>query len=435
MIRRLAAACLAAPLALLLGLPAAAQTLSPEEARGAVAEVAKLIRERYVAPELKEPIAGKLEQALGVGRYAVSSPLDLADRVTEDLQAAGRDGHLGLSWDPAVHARLKAGNAEDGGGAELYAEEARRANHGLEEMAILDGNVRYLRIKSFYWQPDATGSAYDAAMRFLRDGEAVIIDLRGNNGGSTSAVRYAISHFMPGAPERLMMTFQGDDGAPDQSRVLGHLPAGRVTGKPLLVLVDGNAASAAEEFAYHVQQFRLGTLVGARTAGGANNNALFPVGTGFVASVSVYRPIHAVSGGNWEGTGVAPDVATEPGRALAAAHVQALETLAKRTGEARFAWALTAARAELNPPRPSPAELARYAGRYGERTVRAEGGALFYKREGRAEVAMRPLGGDLFALEGSRSSRIRFRMDGGRAMALEVLQEDGGSAAHPRTSR
>ena len=96
-------------------------------------------------------------------------------------------------------------------------------------MTVLDGNVRYLRIRSFHWQPDATGAAYDSAMRFLRDGDAVIVDLRGNGGGSTSAVRYAISHFMPASPERLMMTFQGDDGAPDQSRVLGHLPAGRVT--------------------------------------------------------------------------------------------------------------------------------------------------------------------------------------------------------------
>ncbi|MBL7537684.1 S41 family peptidase, partial [Escherichia coli] len=73
---------------------------------------------------------------------------------------------------------------------------ARRDNQGLGETRILPGNIRYLRITAFEWVQDQTGVAYDAAMRFLRDGDAIVIDLRGNGGGSHAAVRYLLSHFM-----------------------------------------------------------------------------------------------------------------------------------------------------------------------------------------------------------------------------------------------
>lgn len=426
----------ALPLTLLL-FPAAAasQPVAPAQAEAALSEMERLVRERYVAVDKREPLAAVLRAGRASGRYGVTDPHELAVRVTEDLRAASGDGHLSLSWDPAEHAQLSAAPAgQDAGEADAYAEEARRANHGLGEMRILDGNVRYLRLDTFHWVPDATGEAYDGAMRFLRDGDAVIIDIRGNGGGSDRAVRYAVSHFMPGEPERLLMTFNDDEGRPDQSRVHGYLPAGRVTRGPLYILADSGSFSAAEEFAYHVKHFRLGTLVGERTGGGANNNALFPVAPGFVASISVFVPKHAVTGGNWEGTGVEPDVAAASRDALAAAHLHALEALAAKDGpgRARHAWALPAARAALRPVALKPAELARYAGRYGDRAVEVRDGALVYRREGQPDARLTPLGDGLFAIEGRTSARLRFPA-GGKASALEVLRADGSSASHPRT--
>lgn len=419
---------------------AMAQSITPGDANGVVAEVQRLIREKYVFDDKKATIVSKLQAAQVSGRYALTNPRELALRLTDDLQDAARDGHLDLSWDPDGYKGLQAARQavppDQQEQDAFWAEEARRTNHGLEEMRILDGNVRYLRISGFHWQADRTGGAHDAAMRFLKDGDAVIIDLRGNGGGSSSAVRYAISHFMPAEPERLLMTFRDEMGKPDQSRVLSYLPAGRVTGRPLYVLVDQGAASAAEEFAYHVQQFKLGTLVGQATAGAANNNELFPVAPGFVASISVFSPRHAVSDGNWEGTGVKPDLAAAPMTALEVAHVDVLEKLvaaAKDQDRARYAWALEGARAKLKPLTLSPAALARYAGRYGDHLIRVEDGALVYQRPKRAEARLEPMGAHVFAVSNNDGIRLRFSLEGSRASAVDTLYRDGTSASHPRT--
>jgi hypothetical protein len=419
---------------------ARAQQVTPEQGAAALQELERLIRERYVVAEKREPLAAMLRAGRASGRYSLTDGRALALRVTEDLHALSKDGHLDLRWDPADHAQLVAAEAARKQGQQSAnahdEEQARLHNHGLEELRILDGNIRYLRLSSFHWRPDTTGAAYDAAMRFLRDGDAVVIDIRGNGGGSTSAVRYAISHFFPGEPERLLMTFTDDEGRPDQSRVLGYLPAGRVTRGPLYVLTDYGTFSAGEEFAYHVKQFKLGTLVGEKTGGGANNNALFPLAPGFVASISYFSPKHGVTGGNWDGTGVEPDIATAPRDALAAAQAHALEALvakAEGAARARYSWALAAARAAWRPVTLKPTELARYAGRYGERTVTVEGGGLVFQRDGRPPVRLTPLGDDLFAFEGMTGVRVRFKPEGRAATALELLYADGGSASHPRT--
>src|SRR3546814_9047052 len=97
---------------------------------------------------------------------------------------------------------------------------------------------------------------------------------------------------------QLLISFVEAGKEPEQSFTLGELPAGRMIGKPLYVLIDGGVGSAAEEFAYSVQQFGLGRLVGETTAGGANVNSFVPIPPGFLLSVSVGRPVHPVSGGN-----------------------------------------------------------------------------------------------------------------------------------------
>ena len=272
----------------------AAPHLSAAERGRALEAIRKVLGEEYVFPEMRAKLVERLSRAEKEGRYDVEQPYLFAERVTEDLRDVARDGHLSLQDAPAQYAAAVAPSASERGSETFAEQQAVRAHHGLAELRILPGNIRYLKITGFYWVRDRTGEAYDAAMRFLREGDAVIIDLRGNGGGDAAAVQYLTSHFLPA--DTLLLTFIQGSETPFQSRTLSHVPAGRLRGKPLYVLIDGNVASAAEEFAYHVQQFKLGELVGARTAGGANNNRLVPIAPGFILSVSVGRPVHAVSG-------------------------------------------------------------------------------------------------------------------------------------------
>jgi hypothetical protein len=412
--------------------------LSPTQAHAVIAESVRLIDSVYVAPERRQAITGKLQDAERAGRYATVDPVAFAGRVSDDVQAASGDKHLGLRWSPAEYAATSAaasaGRAHRAG-AEYYARLGKRRNQGVKELRILPGNIRYMRYTNFLWEADVSGRALDDAMRFLRDGDALIIDLRGNGGGDASAVQYLISHFLS-SPQLLMTFHDGPSGESSESRSLEYLPAGRISGKPLFVLIDRYTASAAEEFTYHVQQFKLGVLVGQTTAGAANNNALYPVKPGFMLSVSTGRPVHSVSGTNWEAAGIAPDVAVEPRQALNQAQVLALKQLSAtaQDDESRsgYAWARVAVEARLD-PRPVPvSELARYGGRYGDRTIRLEKGELIYSRPGRGDTPLEALTPELFAFGDRDNIRVHFIREGGRVAAMEVLYEDGRRERHDR---
>ena len=386
----------------------------------ALEAIVATIRESYVFPEKRPVIVQRLKQARRSGRYQVRDAARFAQRVTDDLSAASRDGHLYLLHDPVQYAaarRSRPANQEKGEDLEAYWRRlAIRDHHGLTEMRLLPGNLRYLRISAFHWVRDVTGVAYDAAMRFLKGGDAAIIDLRGNGGGAHPAVQYLVSHFLGG--DTLEMTFLQGGTPPLQSRTLEHLPAGRLTGKPLYVLIDGGVASAGEAFAYDVQQFKLGELVGARTAGAANNNKLVPIPPSFVLSVSYGRPVHPVSGSNWEGTGIEPTVPAAPEQALEVAEALALKRLATAPGVSREAlaeydWAQVGVQARLRPVSISPEWLEARAGRYEEVEVAFREGGLWLTRQNRPTRRLIPLTRDgLFAVEGSSRLRVRFTVGG-----------------------
>jgi hypothetical protein len=398
-----------------------------------IAGIQRLVREFYVDPALREPLAARLQQSLRSGRYDVDDPNRFAELVSEDLQAVSRDGHMGVDFDPSRFERLSTSPEADLAEVERM---AIRANHGLTEMRILPGNVRYLRISGFEWVADKTGTAYDEAMRFLSEGDAVIIDVRGNGGGSASAVQYAFSHFMPADEEALLMTFTDDVGRPQQSRVLAHLPSGRLTGRPLYVLVDEGTRSAAEEFAYHVKHFNVGKLVGEKTAGAANNNAFYPVARGFIVSISGSRPVHAVTGTNWEGSGITPDTAVEPSVALDAAHADALEALAAAApAEQRlqYAWLVPHLRARVHPVSLSEAELTRFVGRYGPRQIILENGALVHLAPDLPPLRLTPLAERVFAFPDTDQVRLEFQLEDDQVTALRVLSSRGTSRDLPRT--
>ena len=186
-------------------------------------------------------------------------------------------------------------------------------------------------------------------MRFLRDGDAAIIDLRHNGGGSPEAVQYLVSHFME--PNRPLVTFHmgAQPGRPPVD--LAELPAGRMVGKPLYVLTSGHTASAAEEFTGHVAGFRLGEVIGETTAGAGFRNEFFALPGGYVISVSVGRAVLAATGKDWEGVGINPtvrdrsDKALEPPRIMRCARSPRRRRRAEKASSRRRA-ALLAAQVE-----------------------------------------------------------------------------------------
>lgn len=414
--------------------PNAAAAAAKVDARAVVAEVRKLVAEHYVVPGTRATIDAALARGLADGRYDVSEPGLLAERINADLSAASNDGHLGISYDPVRAAQATSAVPDQGPPPELIAafeREAQERNHGITELRVLPGNIRYINYEGFAWTGPASAAALDDAMRFLKGGEAAIIDLRRNGGGSPQAVQYVISHFMEA--DRPLVTFHmGGAGEVHKVSTLKDLPAGRMVGKPLYVLTSGGSASAAEEFTGHVSGFKLGETIGETTAGAAFRNTFFPVAGTYMLSVSVGRPELAATGGDWEGKGFAPTVPARLDQALEVAHIRALRKIAgaapapQKAALESLATVIQARMEPIAPARP----LGDYAGTYGERTVSVEGSKLLYQRQGGLKTSLIALGLNSFALDADPTTRVEFTPAG----AMELIRANGSRSTYERAN-
>ena len=409
-----------------LSTSAVAQTAFDADA--VVSDVRKVLAANYVLPETRPKLDAVLAKGLAEGRYKVTDPTLLADRLNEDMSSVAHDKHLSISFSPDRYRDLAAhpnAGDDDGPPSPEQIREADRLNHGIVEMKVLPGNIRYINTIGFMWAGDTTRAVYDNAMRFLSGGDAAIIDLRNNGGGSPEAVQYMISHFLPA--NRPIVTFYMRGAEGDTWKSLPSLPAGRMVGKPLYILTSGMTASAAEEFTGHVAGFKIGEIVGATTAGAGFRNSFFPVAGGYVMSVSVGRAVLASTGKDWEGVGIAPTSRVDQEKALDVAQVHALRTLAtKATGEDKRVYEAAASvlDAQVNPVA-TALPIAGYAGAYGERHITAENGKMMYQREGGAKHEMVAVGANEFAFADAPLERVKFKVAGSSATEFELVRGDG----------
>ena len=386
-----------------------------------VAEIRRIIGEEYVLPERRPALDAVLAEGLSSGRYKLSDPALFAQRLNEDLARVGRDHHLNFNYNPQMVAAMTAGRRGPGPAAERgpppgQVDAARRENHGLRELRVLPGNVRYLDLNGFEWIGEESEAVINSAMAFLKGGDAVIIDLRRNGGGAGRAVHQFISYFVK--PDTPLITFYKGGAASPTMRSLPGLSS--MVGKPLYVLTSGGSGSAAEEFVGHVAGYKLGEVVGEATSGAAYMNAIFPVDGRFELSVSVARPVLAATGKDWEATGIAPTIAVPPEAALQTAHVHAIRKLAAAADPSRRAALEGLAEgieASSRPGTPA-APLTAYVGTYGDRHVSLDGGKLWLQQQRRLRRLMVPLGGNRFTLAEDPSMRVEFNVAGGRSTSF-----------------
>ncbi len=126
---------------------------------------------------------------------------------------------------------------------------------------LLDGDIAYVQLPGFF--PGAADQVLQAITNLAPRAKlrGLILDLRGNGGGSPAEVSQLLGAFIHGAAWSYDCNVHGSCPAnfTDSSVPLLHLP--------LVVLTDRNCLSACDAFSGAVKDLRLGTLVGTRTAG------------------------------------------------------------------------------------------------------------------------------------------------------------------------
>jgi hypothetical protein len=410
--------------------------LNKAQTQKVVDELITQIEKIYVFPEKRKQIVEAIRAESAKAGFFELAPIDLASRLTQALFAGSNDKHLTVNFDPARSKSLASKNDPMDRG--FFDAEALRQNQGFIRQEILPGNVRYVRIALFYWTGKSTEQVIDSAAQFLSGGSAAIIDLRGTAGGNVRATQRLISYLMPPKSTPMMTFFDGIRGKSEVLSSIAKLPSNRISGRPVYVLIDQNCASAGEEFAYHIQQFKLGTLVGETTAGAANNNMFVALPEGFFASVSIGRPTHSVSKTNWEGTGVAPDKAVPSAAALDLALSEVLLTLRQSPDprvKAEVEWELETIKARLNPVSVTVLELQALTGIYGEREIRMQGDKLTSYRAGLPPIELVPIGDGLFEALGRTDARFKFVRDASEQISLEIQFRNGMRQVAPRQSQ
>ncbi len=379
--------------------PAHAQRQPPppvtaEVRRAVLDSVRQALLTYYVFPDTATSMALNLEARRNAGAFdTLTNPNALANAITRELRSAHDDRHLRIVYDPQEAAR-----ATDTTHREAYEAVARdrKENFYFREARILPGNVGYLEFRQF---SDTSGDArrtVQAAMRFVANADALIIDLRDNRGGRDAMAAEIASYFVNG-------------------RVHWSDSYSRITGK------------WAENWIENRPAIR---IVGQPTAGGAHALRRVALGNGFVGFIPYARSVNIVTKTDWEGTGVAPDVLADPPHALLRAQeaifgermAATKDSMAKRAN----AWAINEARAAALEVDVPVNTLRDYTGRFEEYSFSVRENRLYSEnssRNGKTDK-LKAITPTLFQID--RESQVDFVRDAtGAVVNARIFWNDG----------
>jgi len=295
------------------------------------------LRTKYVFPEIAAQMETAIRNHLADGDYAtITSARQFAERLQSDLRAVSKDQHLELAYS-YVPIPIQDPSQQEKVDTERLARiryKGSLVNYWFKSADVLPGNLGYLRFDGFFPLKDGGSETAEGAMAFLQHTSALIIDLRANRGGDP-AVGAVLMGYLFEKPVHLGDFLSRSDGSKTENRVSPHTAGARYSGDVYL-LVSGGTISAAEGFAYDLKSLGRAVVIGERTAGAAHPAFDYRVDDHFTLTIPTSRYLNAVTGTDWEGTGVAPDIATSKEQALERAELAALQKLLKEQPEYPF---------------------------------------------------------------------------------------------------
>jgi hypothetical protein len=363
----------------------------PEIRTIVIQDIIQLTREKYVYPEIGEKIASQIQGKLENGEYDnITQESDLAFRLTTDLRSISNDHHWSVVYDPKGSAeQVDPENEGDKDRMARYLENARKTNYGFERVERLKGNIGYIDLRRFD-PSEYGGETAVAAMNFVSNCDALIIDLRQNHGGYPSMVQLITSYLYAPEPRLINTFYYRPTEDTQQFWTFPYIPGKRRPDIPVYLLISNGTGSGAEEFAYNLKHMERATLIGETTVGAAHPVTKYVVQRDFDVRFPYGRPINPSTGSNWEGVGVEPHIAVPAGDALKTAHLNAVEHLAEKCQDENerndLMWTAEIITSDYYPVILDKVDLSRCAGEYDQRRFFIENGSLFYGHQGFPEA-------------------------------------------------
>lgn len=289
--------------------------------------VVKNMKDYYIFPEVADEVGRAIRERQQHKEYdRITSAAELAKVLTTQLRAITHDKHVSVVYSHKplpIRKENAEPTAEERQGLRNYGE---TINYGFERVERLPGNVGYIRLNLFF-PTEYGGETAVATMRFIAATEALIIDLRGNDGGHPNMIVLLASYLFSHEPVQLSGLFQRKTNTIQQYWTMPYVPGERYIGKEVYILTSKRTFSGGEAFAYDLKNLKRATIIGETTEGAANPRDVYRVNEHFWMGVPAARPVSPITQTNWEGTGVKPDIEVSANLALKTAHLAALNKL------------------------------------------------------------------------------------------------------------
>jgi hypothetical protein len=327
--------------------------------RALAGKIADTLERDYVFADIALAYAERLRLNASQGAYDQLSGPALAERLTQDLNSVHRDGHLRVSFGgsarPPIEARLEPAprTVQSVAGGPSYTQtgnppmrlrprEVPRGENeppAIEQAEWIAPGIAYIRLNAFPEDPEVT----EQVAKFMQShasANAIIFDLRTNRGGGIAQMN-ALFPYLFSTRTRLASMEVRSGVAPERPAPVGLLS---VAGKPgyttyehwvdpgpltalrranVFVLTSPRTGSAGEHFTAAMKWSGRGMIVGSATAGANHIGSERELGDGFTLFVPEGRTYNPLTGQDWEGVGIVPDVAVQPEDALRVALIRA----------------------------------------------------------------------------------------------------------------
>ncbi|MCL6698530.1 S41 family peptidase [Sphingomonas sp. NSE70-1] len=298
------------------------------DAKVAVENLATALESNFVFPDVGKAYAAMLRSNLASGAYdSFPNARAFAIRVSNDLQAVHKDGHLRLHVIPP----------EDRGNANENAPISLPDGSAITRSGWLAPGVAYISFAMFPGN-EATLQELRKFLDAHKDAKTLIIDARAHRGGGMDEMDMIFGEIFSKPADLLTMDTRRaaeeagsdpDDNRPTIKmvptsedvvrRVHSALPDSTPTAlrqADVYYLTSKRSASAAEHLALAFKRSHRATVIGETTYGAGHYGRMMPVGSIYAAFIPVGRTFDPDNGEGWEGVGVKPDVAVSADQAL-----------------------------------------------------------------------------------------------------------------------
>jgi hypothetical protein len=310
--------------------PEASLPLEASEGRAVAQKLADQLIASFVYRDKAEDYAAMLRKNAAAGRYDKGTRGGLAEQMTDDLQAVHKDGHL--------HVMLTDPNEQRPGPGHEHSGPPKGFPPLIQAAKTIAPGIGYIRLTAFM----GTDEEVAAVKKWLaenRDDKVLIFDLRNHHGGGldeqdaifsylyakkTPLVKMAVSDdvYKHGASPldsgpTLVFASEGDKMVATHSALPGQDTPLRKA--KVYLLISNKTASAAEHFSLALKSSGRATLIGEPTAGANHFGGGQDLNEHFAVWMPVGRTYDIKTGKDWEGAGIAPDIAVDPKQALVVA--------------------------------------------------------------------------------------------------------------------